>query len=119
MYRIFVNDDSVPDSEFNDVCRLLEDHSIHFTERPRLIGSLFRFGSKGAGCDLMVHNQADFERARQLIGDYQSELMTQSRARYAAKAGEPNRRLREVFGWLLAAAVVLTVLALSIGIGFR
>jgi len=119
MYRVFVNDDSVPDSEFDDVCRLLEEHSIHFIERPRLIGSLFRFGSKGAGCDLMVHNESDFERARQLIGDYQSELLAQSRARYTEQAGEPGRRMREIFGWLLAASVVLTVLALSIGIGFR
>jgi|GEM_PF-6301920 len=115
MYRIFVNDDSVPDAEFDDVRQLLNEHSINFTERPRLIGSLFRFGSTGPGCDLLVHTESDQIRARELIGDYQQQLIDRSRAEYEAR--KPRQRTREVVGWAIAALVIFGVLALSIGIG--
>lgn len=115
MHRVFINDDSVPVEEFETVVDLLTDHQIDYVERKRLIGSLFRFGSTGAGCDLMVESETDARRARTLINEYQRTLVDSSRADYAANVAS-NRR-RELVGWAISLTVIAIVLALSLSIG--
>ena len=114
--RIFVNDDAVPDDEYDDVRMILDEHGIRYRERPRLIGSFYRFGARKAGSDLVVDTYAEYERAREIIDDYQARRVQDARASYTEN--REMHRGRELVGWLLAAAVIGAVLWLSIRIGF-
>jgi len=71
MYRVFVNDETVPVDEYQDVVNVLIENDIRYVERPRLIGSLFRFGSTGAGCDIIpafAIPERNLPPAKQTIG---------------------------------------------------
>lgn len=116
MFRVFVNDETVPVDEYEDVVEILNENDVQYYERPRLIGSLFRFGSTGAGCDIIVNSEIEYQKARQLIDTYQQTRMQNSRADFAAR--KTHDRHRELFGWLLTFIVITVVLVLSIGIGF-
>jgi len=115
MYRIFINDDHVPAEEFAALTRLLDEHNIIFTERPRWIGSIFRFGARGAGADLMVETEQEYQRARELINEWQQDMIAESRATFEANRGK--NRVREIVGWILAALIIGGLLWLSLGIG--
>jgi len=115
MYRIFINDEHVPAEEFAELTRLLHEHNVEFTERPRWIGSLFRFGANGAGADLMVSTEEEQQRARALIDTWQRDMIARSRADF--EANRHRNRLREIVGWILAALIIGGVLWLSLSIG--
>lgn len=116
MNIVFINDEHVPASEYEAIIQLLDDNDVDYVERPRLIGSLIRFGANGAGTNLVVETEAQYRKARALIDEYQKELVDGSRVRYEAR--KPNHRQREIFGWMLAIVVIVSVLALSLSIGF-
>ncbi len=116
MYRIFVNDEHVPADEYAALVRLLTENNVDYTERPRLVASLFRFRGQGAGADLMVETEEEYERARTLITGWQQAMINSSRAEY--ESVKPSLRAREIVGWIVAVLVIGGVLALSLGIGF-
>ncbi len=116
MHRIYVSDDSVPLEEHLQIVRLLQDNDVLYTERPRLIGTLFRFGSRGPGSDFMVETEAERDRARALIDEYQAQMISESRAEYESK--KSSNRLREIIGWVISALVIGGLLWLSLKIGF-
>lgn len=116
MHRIYVSDDSVPLEEHLQIVRLLQDNEVEYVERPRLIGTLFRFGSRGPGSDFMVESESERDRARALIDQHQSEMTARSRADY--EANRSSNRLREIVGWIISALVIGGVLWLSLKIGF-
>lgn len=116
MYTVFINDEHVPVSEYEAIIQLLDDNAVDYIERPRLVGSLFRFGSTGAGCNVMVETEAQYQQARELIDTYQDNLVEGARVRYRAQ--KPFNSGREVLGWIVALVVIGAVLALSISIGF-
>jgi len=118
MHRIYVSDDSVPLEEHLQIVRLLQDNEVLYTERPRLIGTLFRFGARGPGSDFMVATESERDRARALIDEFQQGMIQDSRADYEAKKATTSHRWRETIGWILSALVIGGVLWLSLKIGF-
>ena len=116
MPRIFIADDNVPAEEVAAVRQLLDDNDVAYTERRRLIGALWRFGSGGPGYDLMVETEAEKTRARALIDDYQAQLVKAARAEY--EANRQNNKMRIAIGWILAALMIGGMIMLSLSIGF-
>lgn len=116
MYRVFVNDDTVPAEEFEQIQQRLHDNNIDVVERSHLIGSFFRFGSRGAGCDLLVRTETEYAQARAIIDRYQEELVEKARAEF--EANRADNRQREIVGWAIAAAVVLGLVALWLSVVF-
>ncbi|MEJ7745855.1 MAG: DUF6164 family protein [Luteimonas sp.] len=77
MARRLLNLRNVPANEVDDVCALLEQHQIAFyVIEPSM------WGINGGG--IWIRDDAQVERARQVVGEYQLQRQARARAEYAA-----------------------------------
>lgn len=114
MARLLLNLRNVPDDEADDVCAMLDAAGIAYRETPP-----GPFGISAGG--IHVCDDADMDRARRLMDDYQATRRSRARAEYAAavregRAGSFWTVLRDdplrVLAKLLAIVLLLAMLAL-------
>lgn len=112
MTRRLLNLRYVPDDEADEVRALLDDHAIEYYETPPS-----RWGiSMGA---IWLSEDADYQRARALFDDYQTERAARARAEYTARKSRGEietfttvlrQRPGQVLTYLLGAAAIVVLM---------
>ncbi len=103
----------VPDDEADEIRALFEHHDVRYYETPPS-----RWGISMGG--FWVHDDAEAERARQLLDDYQRQRQQQQRAQYqealqrGATGGVWHRLRQRPLTTLAACVAILVMVALSL-----
>lgn len=111
MAKRLLNLRNVPTDEVEDVSALLEQHRIAFyVIEPSM------WGINGGG--IWIQDDAQFDRAKQAMGQYQSQRQARVRAEYTAakEAGtvETFQSQLRARPWQVVAAVIGIVIALAL-----
>ena len=110
MSKLLLNLRHVPDDEADEMRAMLEEHHIPHYQTPPSFWGVF------AGA-VYVKRDADIDRAKRLMAEYQAQRQTKARAERSASLADGTAETFQTVWRAEPARVVLTLLAIILLIG--